>query len=343
MYFANLDYLPNFAHVKHKYIMSKVKFRFNPNTLSYEKVRRSVGERILRGLIFIAPTIVLSLFFGFFIAYRIESPKEKMLQKELTELKSEYKNVQKRVSLINKVADIIQQRDEDLYRTALGANSFPEELRLMGVGGSDAYASLKKKSNSELLVETIAKLDQVERKLHAQSISFKELAKLAKDQEKRLASLPAIQPVSNKDLKRTASGYGWRTDPIYGTKKMHWGLDFTAENGTDVYATGDGVVETVQTNSWGYGREIVINHGYGYKTRYAHLSEFKVKQGDKVKRGELIGLVGSSGKSTGSHLHYEVEKNGQKVSPVDYFHSDLTPEQYEEIVKISTNSLKSLD
>lgn len=323
--------------------MAKEKFRYNPNTLSYEKVKRSPGEMFLRGLIFIAPTLILSLFFGFFIAYRIESPKEVALKKELSELKSEYKNIQERIELIDKVAEVIKKRDEDLYRTALGASTFPEELRLMGVGGSDAYASYRNKTNSELLIQTLSKMDKVERKLHAQSLSFKELASLAKEQEKRLASLPAIQPVSNKDLRRTASGYGWRNDPVYGTRKMHWGIDFTAETGTDVYATGDGVVEVVATNNWGYGREIVINHGFGYKTRYAHLSEFLVKPGDTVKRGDRIGLVGNSGKSTGPHLHYEVEKNGQKVNPVNFFHSDLTPEQYEEIIKISTNSFKAMD
>lgn len=323
--------------------MAKEKFRYNPNTLSYEKVKRSPGEMFLRGLIFIAPTLILSLFFGFFIAYRIESPKEVELKKELSELKSEYKNIQERIELIDKVAEVIKKRDEDLYRTALGASTFPEELRLMGVGGSDAYASYRNKTNSELLIQTLSKMDKVERKLHAQSLSFKELASLAKEQEKRLASLPAIQPVNNKDLRRTASGYGWRNDPVYGTRKMHWGIDFTAETGTDVYATGDGVVEVVATNNWGYGREIVINHGFGYKTRYAHLSEFLVKPGDTVKRGDRIGLVGNSGKSTGPHLHYEVEKNGQKVNPVNFFHSDLTPEQYEEIIKISTNSFKAMD
>src|SRR5690554_70843 len=323
--------------------MSKTKFRFNPKTLSYEKVRRSIGERILRGFIFIAPTIALSLVFAFFIAYRIDSPKEKALKKELSELKLEFQTVQKRIKLVNQVTEVIKQRDEDLYRTALGASAFPEELRLMGVGGSDAYKPYKSMSNSELLIETFSKLDEVERKLHAQSLSFKELAKLAKEREKRLASLPAIQSVNNKELKRMVSGYGWRIDPVYGTRKMHWGLDFSAEVGTDVYATGAGVIEETNVNSWGYGREIVINHGFGYKTRYAHLSSFLVKRGDKVKRGDLIGLVGNTGKSTGAHLHYEVEKDGHKVNPIDYFHSDLTPEQYEEIVEISKNALKSMD
>ena len=323
--------------------MPKSKFRYNPKTLSYEKVRRSSGERILRGFIFIAPTIAMSLAFAFFIAYRIDSPKEKALKKEIAELKSEFQTVQKRIQLVNQVTEVIKQRDEDLYRTALGANAFPEELRLMGVGGSDAYKSYRNKSNSELLIETFSKLDEIERKLHAQSLSFKELAVLAKEREKRLSSLPAIQPVNNKELKRMASGYGWRIDPVYGTRKMHWGVDFSAEVGTDVYATGQGVIEATRVNSWGYGQEIVIDHGFGYKTRYAHLSTFLVKVGDTVKRGDLIGLVGNTGKSTGSHLHYEVEKDGHKVSPIDYFHSDLTPEQYEEIVEISKNALKSMD
>lgn len=323
--------------------MSKTKFRYNPKTLSYEKVKRSTGERILRGFIFIAPTIVLSLVFAFFIAYRIDSPKEKALQKELLELKGEFNNIQTRLELVDRVTEVIKQRDEELYRTALGANEFPEELRLMGVGGSDAYNSYKKMSNSELLIQSVSKLDEVERKLHAQSISFKELVALAKERENRLASLPAIQPVNNKDLTRMASGYGWRIDPVYGTRKMHWGADFSAETGTDVYATGKGVVEETRVNSWGYGKEIVIDHGFGYKTRYAHLSSFLVKRGDVVDRGDLIGLVGNTGKSTGAHLHYEVEKDGQKVNPIDYFHSDLTPEQYEKIVEISKNAMKSMD
>lgn len=323
--------------------MSKTKFRYNPKTLSYEKVKRSTGERILRGFIFIAPTIVLSLTFAFIVAYRIESPKEKALKRELAELKGEFQSIQSRLALVDQVTEVIKTRDEELYRTALGASEFPEELRLMGVGGSDAYQSYRGKKNSELLIETISKIDEIERKLHAQSLSFKELVTLAKKRDERLASLPAIQPVNNKELKRMASGYGWRIDPVYGTRKMHWGVDFSAPVGTDVYSTGKGVVETTRKNSWGYGKEIVINHGFGYKTRYAHLNEFLVKVGDTVKRGDLIGLVGNTGKSTGPHLHYEVEKDGHKVSPIDYFHSDLTPEQYEEIVEISKNALKSMD
>ncbi len=323
--------------------MSKSKFRYNPKTLSYEKVERSVGERVLRGLVILAPTALLTILIAFFLSYRIESPKEQKLKRELTELKSEVEKLNERAVLVDQVAEILKKRDEELYRAALGASEFPEELRMMGVGGSDAYKHYESMSNGDLLKKTAMKLDEVERKLHAQSISFKELISAAKKRERRLASLPAIQPVNNKELKRMVSGYGWRIDPVYGTRKMHWGLDFTADVGTDVYSTGDGVVEEVEVNSWGYGKEIVINHGFGYKTRYAHLSSFVVNKGDTVKRGDLIGFVGSTGKSTGPHLHYEVEKDGHKVNPINFFHSDLSPEQYEKIIEASRNALNSMD
>lgn len=323
--------------------MGKTKFRYNPKTLSYEKVDRSAGERVVRAIAFAAPTLVLSIVFGFFIAHRIDSPKEKKLKQELSQVKLELESWQERLAVIENVTSAIQKRDEELYRTALGAKEFPEQLRLMGVGGSDRYKHLKNKTNSAILIETAQKLDEIESRLNAQSLSFKELVSLTKERDVRLASLPAIQPVRNSDLKRVASGYGWRVDPVYGTRKMHWGLDFTAPIGTEIYATGGGVVELVKQNSWGYGREIVIDHGFGMKTRYAHLSEFKVKQGDKVSRGDLIGLIGSSGKSTGPHLHYEVEKDGKKVNPISFFHSDLSPEQFEEIIRLSNNALKSLD
>ena len=186
-------------------------------------------------------------------------------------------------------------------------------------------------------------MDKLEKRLNAQSMSFRELLKLVKNKEKMITCIPSIQPVRNSDLKRAISGFGWRIDPIYKTRHMHTGMDFTAKRGTDVHATGDGYVEEIENKRWGYGKCIIINHGYGYKTRYAHLSGFKVKKGDKIKRGQLIGLVGSTGRSTGPHLHYEVEKNGEKVNPIGYYHSDLTPAQYEELLKASENSHKALD
>lgn len=323
--------------------MSKTKYKYNPKTLSYEEANSSFGQRLLKGIIFIAPSILIGLGLAFLFETSVETPKEKALKSEINFDKREITRLQGEVHVINKVLEDIKKRDEELYRIALYAESFPEELRQMGIDGSDKYKDLSGKKNSEIVQTTSKLIDEVRAKLYAQSTSFKELLTVAKERETRLASIPAIQPVNNKDLTRMASGYGWRVDPVYKTRKMHWGMDFTADIGTDVYATGDGKVLECVVNAWGYGKEIVIDHGFGYKTRYAHLSKFKVKVGDVVKRGDLIGLVGSTGKSTGPHLHYEVEKNNQKVNPINFYHSDLSPEQYEKLLEMSKNSNKSFD
>jgi murein DD-endopeptidase MepM/ murein hydrolase activator NlpD len=321
----------------------KQKYKYNPETLSYDKVEFGPWKRLLRVLLWIAPSVVLGLLLAFFVTRRIDSPQEKELKSELLETSRELRRLQKDMKLVNEVLDVIQSRDEDLYRAALYADKFPEELRLMGTGGSDRYAYLSKLTNSELLISASEQMDKLERRLNAQSMSFRELLKLAKDKEKLLACIPAIQPVRNIDLKKRISGFGFRIDPIYKTKQMHTGMDFTADKGTDVYVTGDGVVEEIERKKWGYGNCIIVNHGYGYKTRYAHLSKINIKKGQKLKRGELIGLVGSTGKSTGPHLHYEVEVNGKKVNPIGYYHSDLSPEQYEQLLEMSDNSFQSMD
>jgi len=323
--------------------VSKQKYKYNPATLSYEKVEVGFWKRVLRVLLWMAPSIVLGLFLAIVITRRIDSPKEKALKSELLENQRELNRLQQDMKLVNEVLDVLQGRDEDLYRAALYADKFPDELRLMGVGGSDRYAYLSKLSNAELLISTSEQMDKLERRLNAQSMSFRELLKLAKNKEKLLASIPAIQPVRNKDLKKRISGFGFRIDPIYKTRQKHTGMDFTADKGSDVYVTGDGVVSEIERKKWGYGNCIIVNHGYGYKTRYAHLSVIKVRVGQKLKRGELIGLVGSTGKSTGPHLHYEVEVNGQKVNPIGYYHSDLSPEQFEQLLEMSENSHQSMD
>lgn len=323
--------------------MSKQKYKYNPATLSYDKVEIGPWKRVLRVLLWIAPSVVLGLVLAIVITRRIDSPREKELKSELIENQRELNRLQNDMKLVNEVLDVLQSRDEDLYRAALYADKFPEELRLMGVGGSDRYAYLSKLSNAELLISTSEQMDKLERRLNAQSMSFRELLKLAKDKEKLLASIPAIQPVRNIDLKRKISGFGFRIDPIYKTVQKHTGMDFTADKGSDVYVTGDGVVEEIERKKWGYGNCIIVHHGYGYKTRYAHLSSVKVKVGQKLKRGELIGLVGSTGKSTGPHLHYEVEVNGEKVNPIGYYHSDLSPEQFEQLLEMSENSHQSMD
>ena len=323
--------------------MSKQKYKYNPSTLSYDKVEISAWKRVLRILLWIAPSVVLGLVLAIVITRRIDSPLEKELKAELQENQRELNRLQNDMKLANEVLDVLQSRDEDLYRAALYADKFPEELRMMGVGGSDRYAYLSKLSNAELLISTSEQMDKLERRLNAQSMSFRELLILAKDKEKLLASIPAIQPVRNKDLKKRISGFGFRIDPIYKTRQKHTGMDFTADKGSDVYVTGDGVVEEIERKKWGYGNCIIVNHGYGYKTRYAHLSAIKVKVGQKLKRGELIGLVGSTGKSTGPHLHYEVEVKGEKVNPIGYYHSDLSPEQFEQLLEMSENSHQSMD
>lgn len=323
--------------------MAAKKYKYNPQTLSYDEVNLSLGARLLKFIVYLSPSIIMGLLFAFFFTKQLDSPQEKILKSEISVYKEELGRLNSDMDLVNKVLDDMGKRDEDLYRVALYADKFPEELRIMGTGGSDKYAYLDGYSNSDLLKRTSEKMDNLESRMHGQSLSFKELLDLAKNKEKMLSSIPAIQPVSNKELKRMASGYGFRIDPIYKTRRMHTGMDFTADVGTDVYATGDGIIEAIEVGGWGYGKCIVINHGYGYKTRYAHLSAFKVKQGQKVKRGELIGLVGSTGKSTGPHLHYEVEKSGSKVNPVHYYHSDLSPAQYAKLIEMSQNSFKALD
>lgn len=323
--------------------MSKQQYKYNSETLSYEEVKLSLIRRILRMLLFIAPSLIVGLLLSLFYTQQVDTPSEKRLQADLNLNKVELMRIQSNMNLCNEVLDVLEGRDEDLYRNVLYADEFPEELRRMGTGGSDKYAHLKGVSNDELLRSTSTSMDKLEKRLNVQSMSFRELLKLVKNKEKMITCIPSIQPVRNSDLKRAISGFGWRIDPIYRTRHMHTGMDFTANLGTEVYATGDGYVQDIENKGWGYGKSIIVNHGYGYKTRYAHLSAFKVKKGDKIKRGELIGLVGSTGRSTGPHLHYEVEKNGAKVNPIGYYHNDLTPAQYEELLKASENSHKALD
>lgn len=324
-------------------VVAKQHFKYNPKTLSYEEVKVSFGRKVFRVLLWLAPNVVVAILLALLFTRQIDSPKEKELKAQLEKYESVVKQMQNDMADVEKVLEEIQGRDEGLYRQALHAKEFPEELRMMGAGGSDRYTYLSDLPNSELLVSTAQRLDRLERRLHAQSLSFSELISLAKKKEEMLSHIPAIQPVRNSELKRGISGFGVRIDPIYRTRMMHTGLDFTADKGTEVYATGDGYIEEIENKRWGYGKSIIINHGFGYKTRYAHLSAFKVKVGQKVKRGELIGLIGSTGKSTGPHLHYEVVKDGEKVNPIGYFHSDLTPEQYEKLLEMSENSYKSMD
>jgi len=230
-----------------------------------------------------------------------------------------------------------------VYRSIFGAEPYPEHLRRGGIGGSDRYRNLKGYESSEGIIETQKRINRLQRFLVAQSKSFEEIFALAKTQDQMLQSIPAIQPVANKDLRRLASGFGMRIHPIYKIAKMHTGLDFTADVGTEIYATGDGVIEAIDSKLSGYGHHVIINHGFGYQTLYAHMSRVQVRPGEKVKRGQVIGYVGNTGTSTGPHLHYEVVKNGVKVDPAFYFYSDITPEQYEDMLQRVANANQSFD
>jgi len=322
--------------------MSKHKYKINPHSLEYERVRldsRAIAKRGISYLLGLSVFAALVLF----IAYSIfSSPKELMLERENQQYAMQIELMNKRLDQLTRVVEDIEDRDDNIYRTIFEAEPISSDVRKAGVGGSDRYRSLKGYENSQTIIATAQKIDRLSRELYIQSKSFDDVYKMAKNKAKMLASIPAIQPVSNKELKRIASGFGYRIHPIYKTLRMHEGIDFTAPIGTPIYATGDGVVERLKGKMSGYGKVMIINHDYGYESLYAHMSKMIVKPGDKVKRGQIIGYVGNTGRSTGPHLHYEVRKNKKPVNPAHYFFQDLTPEEYEKVLEISSRPNQSM-
>ena len=323
--------------------MAKTKYTFNTKTLTYEEHKLTFGQKVLRFLFFLFASLAFSVVLIFVSFTFFESPKERMLERELSEYELQFHIMNDRLNQMQKLMDELSDRDDNIYRVIFEAEPIPSSVRQAGYGGIDRYAKLEGYQNSELLIETAKKLDKIASQVYVQSKSFDEVYKMALDKEKMLASIPAIQPVSNKDLKRLSSYYGYRPDPIYKVRKFHKGVDFSAPQGTDVFVTGDGVVKSVKRSHRGYGNTIEVDHGYGYTTFYAHLKSFKVKKGQKVKRGEVIGAVGNTGKSTAPHLHYEVRKNGRTVNPIYYFFNDLTPDEFDEMVSRSKIPSQSLD
>ena len=323
--------------------MSRTKFRFNTETLEYEKVNSNRGVLFVKVLGFMSFTAIV-FFSGVSLSYKlVSSPEERKLQAQINDYEIQMDLLQdKSEQVIAQLNELIAQ-DEQVYREIFGADPIPEDQRKAGIGGTDKYKALDYFRNGSKLKELHQNMDQLQAQMKVQEGSYAELLQLAKAKQGMLACLPAIQPVANKNLRRVASGYGYRIDPIYRTRKMHKGIDFSAPKGTEVYATGDGVVKKGKRLRWGYGVHIVIDHGYGYQTLYGHLSATKVRTGQKVTRGQLIGLVGSTGKSTAPHLHYEVIKNKQNVNPIGYFYNDLSAEEYEEILRLSSNPNQSFD
>lgn len=278
------------------------------------------------------------------LAYKyLDSPKEKQLQREISELTLQYELLNNRMGEVSEVLDDIQERDNNVYRTIFEAEPIPASIRKAGFGGVERYKELQGYGNSELMVETSKRLDRISKQLYIQSKSFDEVVKLVKNKAKLLASIPAIQPIPNEDLRHQPGGFGWRTHPIYKTPEFHPGMDFAAPEGTEIHATGDGIIERADATAQGYGNHVVINHGFGYETLYGHMLKFVVHVGQQVKRGQLIGYVGSTGLSTAPHVHYEVHKGGQIVNPINFYYNDLTPEQYQKLIELSEQSSQSFD
>lgn len=322
--------------------MRKVYYIYNPQIRTFDRIYPTIRQRALsyaRRLF-----VGMGLGAGFFLLLLLifGSPSEKELRIENARLLAQYHVLSHRLDESLEIMQDVQQRDDNLYRMMLMAEPVSEAVRRAGYGGTNRYEQLLDMANSELVIHTTMKMDMLNRQLYIQSKSFDEVMELCKNHDEMLKCIPAIQPVSNKDLKMTASGYGMRIDPVYQTQKFHAGMDFSAHIGTPVYATGNGHVIGAGRKS-GYGNLVQIDHGFGYVTWYAHLSAIKVRVGQQVLRGQIIGQVGNTGKSTGPHLHYEVRAKGKIVNPVNYYFMDLNADDYDKMIQIAANHGKVFD
>ncbi|AFU67808.1 membrane-associated peptidase M23B NlpD-like protein [Psychroflexus torquis ATCC 700755] len=324
--------------------MSQVKYYYDSDTLSYRKIEPKKGKKFALVILFLLGIIATSFILA--LVYinipSVETPKEKAYKREVENMKFQYELLNKRMEDVVSVLKNVEERDNNIYRVYFEANPISIEQRKSGFGGINRYKDLEGYENSEIIVEATESLDKLSKRVVIQSKSLDEIAALAKNKEALLASIPAIQPVKNDDLKRMASGYGIRMHPILKYRKMHNGMDFSAPSNTEIFATGNATVKKAKRTS-GFGNLIVLDHGFGYETYYAHLSKFNVKPGQKVKRGEIIGHVGNTGLSTAPHLHYEVHKNGKVVNPINFYHGDLTAEEYDIMLNQSTLENQSLD
>jgi len=323
--------------------MSKVKYHYDSETLSYRKIERKKGKTVKYGLIFLLASAIFGFLFVFIASQFIQSPRERALKHELANMELQYELLDKRVDNAFAALESVEERDNSIYRLYFEANPIPEEQRRAGFGGINRYKKYEGYDNSKLIIESNKRLDKLQKAVVVQSRSLDEIAVLAEDKEKFLSSIPAIQPVRNKDLKHMASGYGYRTDPFTKVRKFHFGMDFTAPRGSPVYATGDGVVKRADNNSTGYGNHIRIDHGYGYVSLYAHLYQYKVRANQKVQRGDLIGYVGSTGRSEAPHLHYEVFKDEKRINPINFYYGNLTAEEYVRLLQKASLENQSLD
>ncbi|MBL7873673.1 MAG: peptidoglycan DD-metalloendopeptidase family protein [Cyclobacteriaceae bacterium] len=324
--------------------MARIKYYYDTETCKYERIKTSTGDIVLNTLGILSLTVAMAV--GLLIAYSsyFESPKELILKNEVKEMEFYFENFQNKLEELKGQVTNMEYRDDNIYRVVLGAEPIDKNIREAGVGGLDRYEEIKNKSiiHGDIIVKLSEELDNLRRKIYIESKSQDEVVELAENKEKLFAAIPAIQPVANKQLIALASGFGMRVHPIYKVKKMHTGIDFAAAIGTPIYATADGTIDKLDVSFSGYGKMIEIDHGFGYRTRYAHMHGFAVRLGQKIKRGDLIGYVGDTGLSTAPHLHYEVFVNGVHANPVHYFFNDLNPAEYEKIIELASIENQSL-
>jgi murein DD-endopeptidase MepM/ murein hydrolase activator NlpD len=323
--------------------MKKIKYYYNTSSLRYEKLETPLRVRLLRIFGFVAAAFVTAALISF-VAFRfVGSPNEKILRAQNSNLRYRYKELNERAKAMQQEMDELEKRDNNVYRAIFEANPIPDSARANALEKEKEITFVENMRDNELVTSILDLLKNLSSRMSVQNKSYNEIDGLLKNKEQLLSHTPAIQPVSNKDLSRVASGFGYRVDPVYKTVKFHAGLDFAAPQGTPIYATADGIVVTAGNTGNGYGNHVVINHGYGYETLFGHMVKVKVAAGNSVKRGQVIGWVGSTGKSTGPHCHYEVHKNGVKMDPVYFFYNDLSPEQFDRLLKKAAASNQSFD
>jgi murein DD-endopeptidase MepM/ murein hydrolase activator NlpD len=323
--------------------MSKIKFYYDTETCRYERVRTSWSDIVWNGLGFLMVSTLMGGLLMLAYTRIFRSPEEQMLRNRNKELKLYYELMNKDLDQLSAALNSLENRDEQIYRSIFESRPIPDAVRFSAQGNIEVYKKvLENPDASPVILETLDKLERLKKRTYVQSKSFAEIDQMAKQKTELLASIPAIQPLSNPALTMLVSGFGYRIHPIYKVRMFHSGVDFNAPRGTPIYATGDGVIKTVAVNAGGYGKEIEIDHGFGYVSKYAHLDKFAVKEGQKVKRGELIGYTGSTGAATAPHLHYEIIHNGEKVNPVHYFFKELNNEQYKKVLELSEVENQSL-
>ncbi len=324
--------------------MSKIKYYYDTETCKYERVKVKKRDVVINAMGFLTLSMALAIGILLTLSNYFDSPKEQALKKENEDLKLYYELMQEQLESMDEMLAVLQEKDDYVYRMVFEAEPIPTTVREAGSGGVLKYRQLLESNlaNKDLVVSTLERLDRVKKKMYIQTKSYDEVLELAKNKDAYYAAMPAIQPISNKELRRLSSGFGLRTDPILKVKKMHYGIDFSAERGTPIYATADGTVAAAQRNFGGLGNYVKIDHGFGFETIYGHMSRFIVKSKQKVKRGQVIGYVGNTGKSTAPHVHYEVHSNNKAVNPVNYFYMDLDAKEYEEILRLASIENQSL-